>query len=52
MIDSLRNAEAIPVELHRNIQVLRPLQAKVRTQLPDDFYALTAEEIKREQKKR
>uniref|UniRef100_A0A0V0G4W3 Putative ubiquitin regulatory protein n=1 Tax=Triatoma dimidiata TaxID=72491 RepID=A0A0V0G4W3_TRIDM len=52
MIDTILNTEAIPLELHRNIQVLKPAQAKIMVQLPDDFYALTAEEIKREQKKR
>lgn len=52
MIDTILNTEAIPVELHRNIQVLKPAQAKIMVQLPDEFYALTAEEIKREQKKR
>uniref|UniRef100_A0A023EZY3 Putative ubiquitin regulatory protein n=1 Tax=Triatoma infestans TaxID=30076 RepID=A0A023EZY3_TRIIF len=52
MIDTILNTEAIPLELHRNVQVLKPSEAKIMVQLPDDFYALTAEEIKREHKKR
>ncbi|KAK9497789.1 hypothetical protein O3M35_003712 [Rhynocoris fuscipes] len=52
MIDTIRNTEAIPLELDRNVQVLKPAEAKVMVNLPDEFYALTPEEIKREQRKR
>ncbi|KAL1114943.1 hypothetical protein AAG570_007766 [Ranatra chinensis] len=49
LIDALRNAEPINIELDRNVQILSPSQAAVRIQLPNDFFALTPEEIKREQ---
>ncbi|XP_038218056.1 UBX domain-containing protein 6 [Zerene cesonia] len=52
LIDALRSAEPIQLELDRNLQVLLPSQAANKVQLPPSFYALTPEEIKREQQLR
>lgn len=52
LCDALRNAEPIPLELDRNIQVLSPSQASKRSELPLSFYAMTPEEIKKEQQYR
>lgn len=52
LCDALRSAEPIPLELDRNLQVLSPSQAAKRTELPPSFYALTPDEIKREQQLR
>lgn len=52
LIDALRTAEPIQLELDRNLQVLLPSQAANKMQLPSSFYALTPEEIKREQQLR
>ncbi|CAH2986918.1 unnamed protein product [Chilo suppressalis] len=48
LIDALRSAEPIQLELDRNLQVLLPSQAAAKMQLPSSFYALTPEELKRE----
>ncbi|XP_013190978.1 UBX domain-containing protein 6 [Amyelois transitella] len=48
LIDALRSAEPIQLELDRNLQVLLPSQAAAKVQLPNSFYALTPEELKRE----
>ena len=47
-MDALENAERIELELDRNVQLLQPSQAEKRTQLPDDFYRYTPEELKKE----
>ncbi|CAG9568633.1 unnamed protein product [Danaus chrysippus] len=52
LIDALRTSEPIPLELDRNLQVLLPSQAANKVQLPSSFYALSPEEIKREQQLR
>lgn len=52
LIDALRTAEPIQLELDRNLQVLLPSQAACKVQLPSSFYALSPEEFKREQKLR
>ncbi|XP_045518507.1 UBX domain-containing protein 6 [Pieris brassicae] len=52
LIDALRSAEPIHLELDRNLQVLLPSQAATKVQLPPSFYALSMEEIKREQQLR
>ncbi|XP_075986324.1 GDI interacting protein 3 isoform X2 [Anticarsia gemmatalis] len=52
LIDGLRTAEPIQLELDRNLQVLLPSQAANKVQLPPSFYALSPEEIKREQQLR
>ncbi|KAI5644661.1 PUB domain-containing protein [Phthorimaea operculella] len=52
LIDALRTAEPIQLELDRNLQVLLPSQAANKMALPPAFYALTPAEIKREQQLR
>jgi len=52
LIDALENAERIELELDRNVQILQPAQAERRTQLPDDFYRYTPEELKKEHQSR
>ena len=49
LMDALRNAEPITLELDRNLQVLLPSQASSRNELPPEFYHLSPEELKREQ---
>ncbi|XP_032590603.1 UBX domain-containing protein 6 [Drosophila grimshawi] len=51
LVDALKNSEPIHLELDRNIKVLLPSQAR-RVVLPDDFYRISPEEIKREQQLR
>ncbi|XP_062550943.1 UBX domain-containing protein 6 [Armigeres subalbatus] len=51
LIEALKCSEPIHLELDRNIQVLLPSQVR-RTNLPDDFYRISVEEIKREQQRR
>ncbi|XP_025837169.1 UBX domain-containing protein 6 isoform X2 [Agrilus planipennis] len=46
--DALNSEDRIELELDRNLQVLSPAQAARRVELPPDFYALTADELKRE----
>lgn len=52
LADALNNAETINLELDRNVQILLPSQAERRTQLPDDFFRYTPEELKKEQQSR
>lgn len=52
LLEALQNAEPINLELDRNIKVLLPSQAGGRVVLPDDFYRISPEEIKREQQLR
>ncbi|CAG4968625.1 unnamed protein product [Parnassius apollo] len=52
LIEALRTAEPIQLELDRNLQVLLPSQAANKMALPASFYALTPEELKREQQLR
>ncbi|KAH8371600.1 hypothetical protein KR093_008144 [Drosophila rubida] len=51
LVEALKNSEPIQLELDRNIKVLLPSQAR-RVVLPDDFYRISPEEIKREQQLR
>lgn len=51
LLEALKNAEQINLELDRNIKVLLPSQAK-SVILPDDFYRISPEELKREQQLR
>lgn len=51
LLDALKNAETIQLDLDRNIRVLMPSQAR-SAELPDDFYRISPEEIKREQQLR
>lgn len=48
LLDGLKNAEKITIDLDRNIQVLLPSQAR-KSDLPLDFFRISPEEIKREQ---
>lgn len=48
LLDGLKNAEKITIDLDRNIQVLLPSQAR-KSDLPSDFFRISPEEIKREQ---
>ncbi|KAF4522279.1 hypothetical protein B566_EDAN011975 [Ephemera danica] len=52
LCDALDSAEPITLELDRGLQVLLPSQASRRQQLPQDFFRLSPEEIKREQQLR
>lgn len=47
--EALLSAEPILPSLDRNLRVLQPSQATVQINLPNDFFNLSAEEIKREQ---
>ncbi|XP_066262322.1 UBX domain-containing protein 6 [Euwallacea similis] len=47
--DALKSENRVDLELDRNLQVLSPAQAAVRLELPQDFYAISPEEIKKEQ---
>ncbi|KAG4067661.1 hypothetical protein HA402_005433 [Bradysia odoriphaga] len=51
LLDGLKNAEKITIDLDRNIQVLLPSQAR-KSDLPLDFFRISPEEIKREQQLR
>lgn len=51
LLDALRTAEKITLELDRNIQVLLPSQAR-KFQLPADFFRISPEEVKKEQRMR
>ena len=47
--DALVTAEPIQAVLDRGLRVLLPSQASKKVALPQDFFTMTAEEIKREQ---
>ncbi|XP_053673301.1 UBX domain-containing protein 6 [Anopheles nili] len=51
LLEALKAAEPIQVELDRNLQVLLPSQVK-RSNLPPDFFRISPEEVKREQQLR
>ncbi|UYV65344.1 hypothetical protein LAZ67_3004010 [Cordylochernes scorpioides] len=48
-IESLNSGEAIVPRLDRNLQVLAPAVAASHMELPDDFFNLTLDELRREQ---
>ncbi|KAK2721087.1 hypothetical protein QYM36_003381, partial [Artemia franciscana] len=50
--EALNNGEVIRPELDRSLRVLFPAGARRKTELPDEFYDLTAEELKKEQELR
>lgn len=52
LLEALKSAEPIPLELDRNLQILLPMQASKKKELPTTFFAMTSEEIKREQQLR
>ncbi|OXA42946.1 UBX domain-containing protein 6 [Folsomia candida] len=47
--DLLKSTVPIKPELDRNVQVLRAQQVAIKSELPDEFYTLSKEEVKREQ---
>ncbi|XP_014214946.1 UBX domain-containing protein 6 [Copidosoma floridanum] len=49
LIDALKSSESVQLQLDRNVHVLLPSQAAVRSELPSQFFVLSAEDIKREQ---
>lgn len=51
LLDALKSAEKICLELDRNIGVLLPSQAR-KFELPSDFYRMSPEDLKREQRLR
>ncbi|XP_023025952.2 GDI interacting protein 3 [Leptinotarsa decemlineata] len=50
--DTLKAEERVELEIDRNIQVLSPAQIAQRFELPQDFYAISVEELKRERQQR
>ncbi|NWH78765.1 UBXN6 protein, partial [Piaya cayana] len=50
--EQLLNSEPVRAQLDRQLSVFKPSPEAARFELPDDFYSLTAEEIKREQRLR
>ncbi|KAF5277290.1 hypothetical protein FQA39_LY18502 [Lamprigera yunnana] len=52
LLDALRAEDRIELELDRNLQVLSPAQAAKRVELPQEFYSISSEELKREQQLR
>ncbi|XP_054014925.1 UBX domain-containing protein 6 [Hylaeus anthracinus] len=50
--EALKSVEPIPLELDRNLQVLLPMAASKRSELPPNFFNITPEEIQREQQLR
>ncbi|KAI4500033.1 hypothetical protein M0802_004903 [Mischocyttarus mexicanus] len=52
LTEALRSAEVIPLEVDRNLQVLLPTQANEMYELSDNFFTITLEELRREQKLR
>ncbi|XP_012263399.2 UBX domain-containing protein 6 [Athalia rosae] len=52
LVDALRTADPVKIELDRNLQVLLPSQAAKRNELPPVFFTMTLEEIKKEQQLR
>lgn len=52
LVEALTSAEVIPLELDRNLQILLPRQATKKVELPNSFYTLTLEELRREKELR
>lgn len=50
--EKLLGAEPVRAKLDRQLQIFKPSPQAASFELPDDFYSLTAEEIKREQQMR
>ncbi|CAG9766427.1 unnamed protein product [Ceutorhynchus assimilis] len=50
--DALKSENRVELELDRNMQILSPAQASAKLDLPQDFYAISPEEIKKEQQYR
>ncbi|RZF40628.1 hypothetical protein LSTR_LSTR007511 [Laodelphax striatellus] len=52
LMDALRSAESIGLELDRNLKVLLPSEGVQRVNLPPDFFTLSPEELKKEHQSR
>lgn len=53
LVTALQECEPIEMDLHRDIKVFSPSQKDAtKIQIPEDFYAVSSEEVKREQKLR
>ncbi|XP_049817457.1 UBX domain-containing protein 6-like isoform X2 [Aethina tumida] len=50
--ETLTSGDRVELEIDRNIQVLSPVQATSRIELPQDFFAISPEELKKEQQLR
>ena len=50
--DAIEAAEPIKAELDRGLRILLPTQVSKRVELPPDFFNISPEEIKKEQKAR
>lgn len=50
--EQLLSSEPVRVQLHRQLTVFQPSPAAARFELPHDFFNLTAEELRREQRLR
>lgn len=50
--EALKSEDRVELELDRNVQILFPAQAAQRVDLPKEFYALSPEELKKEQQLR
>lgn len=50
--DQLLNSEPVRVQLDRQLCIFKPSPQAAQFELPNDFYSLTAEELKREQRLR
>uniref|UniRef100_A0A8D2PPF3 UBX domain-containing protein 6 n=1 Tax=Zosterops lateralis melanops TaxID=1220523 RepID=A0A8D2PPF3_ZOSLA len=50
--EQLLGSEPLRAQLHRQLTVFRPSPAAARFELPQDFFSLTAEELRREQRLR
>lgn len=50
--ETLKAEDRVELELDRNVQVLSPGEAVKRIELPAEFFALTPEELKKEQQSR
>lgn len=50
--EQLLSSEPVRARLHRQLALFRPSPAAARFELPHDFFNLTAEELRREQRLR
>ncbi|XP_022912967.1 UBX domain-containing protein 6 [Onthophagus taurus] len=49
LTDAIKAEDRIELELDRSLQVLSPAQANKRVELPDEFFAMNKEDIRKEQ---
>ncbi|CAG9858135.1 unnamed protein product [Phyllotreta striolata] len=50
--ETLKAEERVELEIERSLRVLSPAQASRRVELPADFFAMSADELKRERQQR